>query len=40
MCDYSCMKFIIREGADGNILGGSEFVVGELKLVKLPGQIN
>lgn len=38
MCDYSSAKFIIREGADGDILGGFRVRHRELKLVKLPAK--
>lgn len=38
MCDYSSVKFIIREGASGDILGGFWVCRRELKLVKLPAE--
>lgn len=38
MCDYSTAKFIIREGAGGDVLGGFWVRRRELKLVKLPAE--
>lgn len=36
MCEYSSVKFIIREGAGGDILRGFRVCRQELKLAKLP----